>query len=82
MGKEVLQYIAQSEVWEKIKEFVLVPEIEEVANVLNEIKVNETYLTGADAYNTKHYTAQKLQELIRRIDAHKINVSSNKEDFE
>lgn len=82
MDKDTLQYIAESDVWEKIKEFVLIPEILEIANVLNEVKVNETYLTGADAYNTKSYTAQKLQEMIRRVDAFKIKPSSPNEDFE
>lgn len=83
MDKETLQYIANSDVWDKIKEFVILPEVEKASSVMTEIMVNGVPLTSADAYNAKKYTVQKLVEIVRSVDVFKaVKNTPAKEDFE
>lgn len=83
MDKETLNYIANSDVWDKIKEFVILPEVDKASSVMTDIIVNGVPLTGGDAYNAKKYTTQKLVEIVKRVDMYKvIKNSPKKENFE
>ena len=66
-----LQYIADSGIWERIKEEVILPKIEETASVMNDIVVNGNKLSPQEAYCTKAYTVQVLLEMIKSLDMHK-----------
>lgn len=82
MDKETLQYIANSDIWDKIRDDILLPKIDEMSNVMNEIKVNGKKLNSKDAYNAKVNTTKVLLGVINEIEVFKGNNVPDKRDFE
>jgi len=66
-----LQYIADSGIWDRIKNEVLQPKIDEMASVMNDIVINKIPLSPEDAYKTKAYAVQAILDIVRSIDMHK-----------
>ena len=83
MKNDILKYIANSDIWEKLKAEVIVPKINEIGSVMHDIVINKVPLKPKDAYNTKAYTTQALLDIIAYVDVHKNRKTTpSKERFE
>lgn len=71
LREETIKKLVTSDVWNILKEEILLPYIDYVKDVTNPIKVGDVQLKSGDAYNTKVHTAEKLKGLILHIEKYK-----------